>query len=72
MNETVQSPTIRVRISHDKTSKGWRCNETTVEITGSVNDYPDMVVDLESLLVDVHTNGLTEANRRNSLEGFTN
>lgn len=65
-------PTIRVRISHARTQKeGWRCHETTIEVTGSANDYADMLDDIPDMLSDAHHAGLDEANRRNQVEGFT-
>jgi hypothetical protein len=67
---SIAPPTIRIRINHDKTQKGWRCNETTVEVTGSANDYASMSADLADILAHAHADGLAEANRRNALEGF--
>lgn len=73
MNESITPPTIRVRISHDKTSKGWRCNETTVEITSPLEDL-DVLREIsyrcQAFLQSTHMDGLDEANRRNSIEGF--
>jgi hypothetical protein len=61
-----------VRISHDKTAKGWRCNETTVEIShfptsASVEDMQRVV---RNALQSGHAEGLDESRRRNLIEGF--
>lgn len=73
--ESVTPPTIRVRISHDKTAKGWRCNETTVEITAPANDGTWSIGAVQGLasayLHVTHELGLEEANRRNQVEGFS-
>lgn len=75
MIETETTPTIRVRISHDKTAKGWRCNETTVEITTPPGDETwssGAIQGLISVYLHIsHEQGLEEANRRNQVEGFS-
>jgi len=70
MTET--RPMIRVRIAHDKTSKGWRCSETTVEISGVSDDTMAQVwmyETLENVMAELHTLGGAEETRRNAWEG---
>jgi len=70
MNEQTETkPTMRIRIQHSHTLKdGWRCAETTVEWSGPADSpYPRsdvMAREMES----AHTQGLTEAMRRNAVE----
>jgi len=73
MTESITPPTIRVRVSHDKTSKGWRCNETTVEITSGNEDWSIGAIQglISAWLHVLHEQGLVEATRRNQVEGFT-
>lgn len=78
MSEAIQPPTIRIRISHDKTAKGWRCNETTVEITltpkptdGIYATAHDFSLWIGPLLQQAHDDGLAETQRRNGIEGFS-
>lgn len=72
MQETITSPTLRVRIHHSHTLKdGWRCDETTVELTWPI-DHPgyDQIRPLmQASLYAAHQDGLDETRRRAAQEG---
>ena len=74
MNETLSGPEVRVRIKHTATTKGWRLDETTVEITYhsspayGINDAHQL---LGAELYAAYEDGRDEAIRRNAQEGRT-
>jgi hypothetical protein len=70
MSDTVREPDIRVRINHKWTQKGWRCDETTVEVSTSVSGASggDTRALIQGLMYAAHQDGLDEANRRNAQE----
>ena len=72
MSETTRTPEVRVRIKHTATAKGWRLDETTVEVTRPIDprfgeEYFRTL--MQSELYAAHQDGLDEANRRNAQEG---
>lgn len=69
MSGEPMNPTIRVRITHRQTAKGWRVDETTVEITDSLF-APDVMEDMPPSLAQAHADGKEEANRRNREDGY--
>ena len=72
MIETHRHPDLRVRIKHTQTNKGWRLDETTVEMStdiGGEGALRFLQGTLRSQLAAAHEIGLTECNRRNLLEG---
>lgn len=72
MSETVRSPEVRVRIKHAQTVRGWRCDETTVEVTQELPMDPnELTLVIRSLLYAAHQDGMDEASRRNAQEGRT-
>lgn len=70
-----RTPEVRVRIKHSATTKGWRVDETTVEITRPLDAGPKEAAYYSALmrseLYAAHQDGLDEANRRNAQEGRT-
>ena len=73
MPERYDRPAVRVRAHHDFTVKdGWRCDETTVEITSPFNSHAHAVWVrdwLKILMEAVYEEARTEAARRNESEG---
>lgn len=74
-SQSITDPsTVRVRINHDRTSKGWRCNETTVEVTYPLALGTDREASMseliEVLLHEAAEAGRGEAIRRNVAEGI--
>lgn len=59
------TPSIRVRISHAHTkSDGWRCDSTTVEYDGPIDQYDEEV--MRAQLQNAHHLGAREAALRNA------
>lgn len=62
--------TIRARISHTHTLKeGWRCNETTVELTHADDNAAFPMEEMRLLMAEAHEAAREEAQRRNVRDG---
>ena len=74
MSEDIgRNPEVRVRVKHTQTTKGWRLDETTVEITKEgyarhfgERFFPEL---MKKELELAYEQGLAETNRRNLREG---
>jgi hypothetical protein len=64
-------PNVRVRVNHHRTQKGWRCDDTTVDVVVPADELAvkDLGPFLAHLLREAHQVGLDEADRRNAQEG---